>query len=163
MDLPRDITSIGSARLDRIVQFRVRQGADLLDGIAQAVEQQGIESGVIISGIGALKRAVFRNLKVFPKSYPVQPKDRVYLEIEAPLELLSLAGWIAPTAGGGSEIHAHFSASTVRNDEVITLGGHLTKGTVAGIKVVIAIAVLEPGKVSTALDPVSRTNELVFP
>ena len=59
------------------------------------------------------------------------------------MELVSLGGWIAPKAGGGAEIHAHYSASTVENETVVTLGGHLTKGILCGIKVVVAILVLE--------------------
>ena len=53
----RDIHGIGSAPLERIVQFRVREGADLLNAIGQAVNMQKIESGVIISGVGALSLA----------------------------------------------------------------------------------------------------------
>ena len=67
----QDIPSIGSAPLERIVQFRVREGTDLLDAIGQAVHLQKIESGVIISGVGALYKAIFRNLIVFPKSFPM--------------------------------------------------------------------------------------------
>ena len=99
------IPSIGSApwSIERIVQFRVALGADLLEAIGQAVRQEEIESGVIISGVGALNKAIFRNLTVFPKRFPVQPEDRIYLEIDTPMELVSLGGWIAPISGGGTE------------------------------------------------------------
>lgn len=156
------IHSIGSASVVRIVQFRIREGADLINAIVQAAAMQKIVSGVIISGVGALNKAIFRNLTVFPKSFPVQPEDRIYLEVKSPMELVSLGGWIAPHPGGITEIHAHFSASTVRDGDVCTLGGHLTEGTVAGIKVVIAIAVLEPGSVRTELDPVTKAYDLLF-
>jgi len=61
------------------------------------------------------------------------------------MELVSLTGWIAPRVDGGAEIHAHFAASTVQNETVVTLGGHLTEGTICGIKVVVAILVLDDG------------------
>ena len=106
------LESIGSQGVERIVQFRVKPDADLLSAIEEALAVEGIRSGAIVSGLGALKRAVFRNLKWFPESYPVKPEDRLYLEVAQPMELVSLTGWIAPKASGGVEVHAHFSAST---------------------------------------------------
>lgn len=51
------------------------------------------------------------SLKRFPEIYPVRPKDRLYLEIEKPMELASLSGWIATNLEEEIEIHAHFSTS----------------------------------------------------
>ena len=50
-------------------------------------------------------------------------------------------------------IHAHFSASTVVDDKVISLGGHLTKGTITSIKNVVTIGVIEDTDIKAALDP----------
>lgn len=133
---------LGSQPPERVVQFRVKEGSDLLEGIEMAVAQADIRSGVIVSGLGALRKAVFRNLKWFPKSFPIKVEDRLYLDVEKPLELVSLGGWIAPQTNGVREVHAHFSASTVENGTVVTMGGHLTSGTICGIKVVVAILVL---------------------
>jgi predicted DNA-binding protein with PD1-like motif len=68
------------------------------------------------------------------------------------MEIVSLTGWIATNEQGEPEIHAHFSASTVMNDKVVTLGGHLIPGTLASIKVVVAIAVIEDTNVKAAMD-----------
>ena len=136
------IEGIGSQNIERLVQFRVKPDADLLKAIEEAVDAEGVRAGVIVSGLGALKKAIFRNLKYFPKRYPVTPKDRLYLEVTKPMELVSLGGWIAPKTGGGVEVHAHFSASTVVKNKIVTFGGHLTEGTVCGIKVVVAILAL---------------------
>lgn len=146
------IEGIGSQNIERLVQFRVKPEVDLLMAIEEAVKAESIKAGVIVSGLGALKKAIFRNLTVFPKRYPVTPEDRLYREITAPMELVSLGGWIAPKTGGGVEVHAHYSASTVENDTVVTLGGHLTEGTICGIKVVIAILVLEESGVYAEMD-----------
>jgi predicted DNA-binding protein with PD1-like motif len=146
------IEGIGSQNIERLVQFRVKPDVDLLKAIEEAVKAEGVRAGVIVSGLGALKKALFRNLKVFPKSYPVTPKDRLYLEVTAPMELVSLGGWIAPKTGGGVEVHAHYSASTVENEKVVTLGGHLTEGTICGIKVVVAVLVLAEGGVCADMD-----------
>ena len=156
------IESIGSQNIERLVQFRAKPDADLLKAIEEAVKAEGIRAGVIVSGLGALKKALFRNLKVFPKSYPVTPEDRLYLEVTTPMELVSLAGWIAPKTGGGVEVHAHFSASTVKNDTVVTLGGHLTKGTICGIKVVVAILVLAERGVYTDIDENTKSLDIFW-
>ena len=153
----------GSSNLVRLFQFRVAVGSDLLSALEEAVAREKIRNGVIVSGIGALRKAVFRNLKVFPKEFPVQRSDRIYLEITSPMELVSLGGWIAEGEDGRSKIHAHFSASTVVGETVQTLGGHLTEGTIADIKVVVAIAVLEPGGAKAVIDDFCKDTDIVFP
>jgi predicted DNA-binding protein with PD1-like motif len=159
MDL---LESIGSQNVKRIVQFRAKPDADLLAALEAAAEAENIQSGVIVSGLGALKRAVFRNLRWFPESYPVTPEDRLYLEVEKPMELVSLGGWLAPKETGGAEVHAHFAASTVEGDRVVTLGGHLTEGTICGIKVVAAILVLDDEASYAAVDPATQTLDVFF-
>ena len=156
------LESIGSQPIERLVQFRVKPDADLLEAISEAIAAEGIRAGVIVSGLGALKKAVFRNLRWFPATYPVTPQDRLYLELEQPMELVSLMGWIAPKKAGGVEIHAHFAASMVDGENIVTLGGHLTEGTVCGIKVAIAIAALSDDAVYAAEDGETRTVDIFF-
>ncbi len=156
------IESIGSQNIERVVQFRVKPGSDLLAAIEEAVKLEDIRAGVIVSGLGALKKAVFRNLKWFPESYPVTSQDRLYLEVEKPLELVSLVGWIAPKRDGGVEIHAHFSASTVENERVVTLGGHLTEGTICGIKTVVSIIVTADSEIYAGYDEATQTTDIFF-
>jgi predicted DNA-binding protein with PD1-like motif len=158
----KSIECLGSSGIQRVVQFRIKPGADLLQAISEAVDAEGVKAGVFVSGLGALKKAIFRNLKVFPDKFPVTPEDRLYLEISAPLELVSLTGWIAPEAKGGAEIHAHFSASMVQNDTVVTLGGHLTEGTICGIRVVVAILAIDEAGVSAGQDQSSRSLDIFF-
>ena len=153
---------IGSQRIERLVQFRVKPDADLLVAIQEAVDAEGVRAGVIVSGLGALKKAIFRNLRWFPENFPVKPQDRLYLELEQPMELVSLMGWIAPKKDGGMEIHAHFAASMVDGENIVTLGGHLTEGTVCGIKVAVAILVVPDDKVYAAEDGGSRSFDIFF-
>jgi predicted DNA-binding protein with PD1-like motif len=110
--------------------------------------------------LGALKKAVFRNLRHFPPQFPVTPRDRLYLSVSQPMELVSLTGWIAPKDSGDPEIHAHFSASLVENETVVTLGGHLTHETICGIKVVVAILAVAPEVVWAAKDSDTQTHDL---
>jgi predicted DNA-binding protein with PD1-like motif len=143
-----------------MVVLRVSPGADLLAAIEEGVKKHGIRAGVFVSGLGALKKAVLRNLRVFPASYPVTPADRLYFEVERPLELLGVSGWIGEKADGGQEIHAHFTVSYVDGDKVVSAGGHLMAGTIASIKVVVAIAVLPPGSIGTAFDEASQSLDI---
>lgn len=156
------IETIGSQKIERVVQLRVKPGSDLLTAIEQAVKEEKIQAGVIVSGLGALQKAIFRNLKRFPEQYPVTPEDRIYLEMERPMELVSLTGWIATKPDGEPEIHAHFSASTVEEDRVTTLGGHLTRSTICGIKVVVAILVVADESVRADRDEATKTYDVFF-
>jgi predicted DNA-binding protein with PD1-like motif len=156
------LAQIGSQTVQRIVQFRAQPDAPLLAAIEEAVHNEAIRAGVIVSGLGALTKAVFRNLKHFPPQFPVTPRDRLYLEVSKPMELVSLTGWMAPRADGKMEIHAHFAASLVENETVVTLGGHLTPETICGIKVVVALLEIAPGNVRAAKDPETQTHDIFF-
>jgi len=151
------LEGIGKGRIDRIVMGKLRMDIDLLQGIEELVKTEGVRTGVILSGVGALKKATFRNLKVLPPDFRIEKHHRLYLELEQPMEIVSLTGWIATREDGGAEVHAHFSASTVMEDKVTTLGGHLTPGTLTSVKVVIAIGVVEETNIRAGLDP--RINQ----
>ncbi len=156
--VPDLLEGIGRGRLDRIVMGKLRMDIDLLEGIEELVKKERIQTGVILSGIGALKKATFRNLKVLPPDLKVEKHHRLYLELEQPMEIVSLTGWIATRENGEPEIHAHFSASAVMNDQVATLGGHLTPGTITSVKVVIVIGLIEDTDIRAGLDP--RLNQI---
>jgi predicted DNA-binding protein with PD1-like motif len=137
------LEGIGSGTIGRIVMARIPIGVDLLDSIYEVVRREKIQKGLILIGIGALRKAVFRNLKDFPQEYPVTPKDRLYFEVQRPLELLSLTGYIVPKMNGEPHVHAHFSASTVIGDTLATYGGHLDRGTITFVKVAVVIGELQ--------------------
>ncbi len=152
------LEGIGKGRIDRIVMGKLRMDVDLLKGIEELVKTEGVQTGLILSGVGALKKATFRNLKILPPDFKIEKRHRLYLELEQPMEIVSLTGWIASREDGESEIHAHFSASTVMEDKVVTLGGHLTPGTLTSVKVVVAIGVVEDTNIRAGLDP--RINQI---
>ncbi len=152
------LEGIGKGRIDRIVMGKLRMNIDLLQGIEELVKAEEVRTGVILSGVGALKKATFRNLKILPPDFKIEKHHRLYLELERPMEIVSLTGWIATGEDGRAEVHAHFSASTVMEDGVVTLGGHLIPGTLTSIKVVIAIGVIEDTNIRAGLDP--RINQI---
>ena len=65
----------GYSQIQRLFQFRIKSDADLLQAILEAMTAEGIRAGVFVSGLGALKKAIFQNLKVFPKKYPVTNEE----------------------------------------------------------------------------------------
>jgi predicted DNA-binding protein with PD1-like motif len=156
------LEGIGNGKIGRIVMGKFKIGVDLLDGIEELARTENVTTGVILSGIGALQRAIFRNAKIMPPDYKMEDKYRVYIDINSPLELLSLNGWIATSIKGELNIHAHFSASTVVDERVITLGGHLTKGTITSIKDVVVIGVIEETNIKAALDPQVNQVDVAF-
>lgn len=156
------LEGIGKGRIDRIVMGKLRMDTVLLEGIQELVRKEGIRTGVMLSGIGALKKATFRNLKVLPPDLKVEKHHRLCLDLEQPTEIVSLTGWIATKEDGDSEVHAHFSASTVIGDSVVTLGGHLTPGVVTSVKVVVVIGVVEDTNIQAGLDPRINQMEVKF-
>jgi len=61
------------------------------------------------------------------------------------------------------EVHAHLSASTVIQDQIITLGGHLTSGIITSIKVVVVIGVIEESNIKVGLDPRINQTDIKLP
>ncbi len=152
----------GSFQFSRIVIGKLKVGTDLLEGIKEIARQEKIRTGVILSGLGALSKGVFRNAKIMPPDYKMKDEYRVYLELEKAMELVSLPGWIATKESGEIEVHAHFTASLVLDDKIVTMGGHLTSGTIASIKVIIVIGVIEDSRIKAAVDPNINQNEIYF-
>jgi len=152
------LEGIGRGQMNRIVMGKLGMDIDLLKGIEELVKREGVRTGVILSGIGALKKATFRNLKILPTDLKVEKHHRLYLELEQPMEIVSLTGWMATREDGEVEVHAHFSASTVVEDKVVTLGGHLISGTLTSVKVVMVIGVIEETNIKAGWDP--RINQI---
>ena len=148
----------GRGRMNRIVMGKLKMDIDLLEGIKELAKKERVQTGVILSAVGALKKATFRNLKILPPDLKVEQHHRLYLELEQPMEIVSLTGWMATKEDGEIEVHAHLSASTVVQDQVTTLGGHLTSGVTTSVKVVVVIGVIEESNIRAGLDP--RINQI---
>ena len=157
------LEGIGRGQISRVVAGRLKIGVDLLDGIEEIARKENIKTGVILSGIGALQKSVFRNAKIVPPDYKMKDEYRLFVEINKPLEIVSLCGWIATTGDGKCNIHAHLSATTVIDDKIVSLGGHLIPGTITSIKVVVIIGVMDDSNIKAALDPKVNQVDLSFP
>jgi predicted DNA-binding protein with PD1-like motif len=87
-------------------------GEMLLESIREAIKDQEIINGAVISGIGTLKTCHLHY--VDHTGFP--PKD-IFYKLEKPLELLNVSGLIAD-----GEPHLHIMVSCRDNE---TYGGHL--------------------------------------
>ena len=155
------VESMDSGKVEKVVVAKIKMGVSLLRALEEIALREGIQAGLILSGVGALKAAVFRNLKEFPQEFPVSPQNRLYFKREQPLEILSLTGHISRTSEGKPEIHAHFSASAVDGDKIVAFGGHLTEEAITYVKVVVAIAALSGISMVTQVDPATKSPDLV--
>lgn len=152
----------GNVQFSRVVMGKLRHGVDLLAAIKELARVEGIQAGVILSGLGALSEAVFRNLKVMPPDFKIEDKHRLFIHMKQSLELVSLTGWIAQKEDGELDVHAHFATSAVIGEEIVMLGGHLTTGTITSVKAVVTIGVIDDPQVRSRMDPQINQTEIFF-
>jgi predicted DNA-binding protein with PD1-like motif len=157
------LEGIGRGQMNRIVIGKLGMDIDLLEGIKELAKREKVQTGIILSAVGALKKAIFRNLRVLPPDLKIEKHHRLYFELEQPMEIVSLTGWMATNEDRDLEVHAHFSASTVIQDQIITLGGHLTSGIITSIKVVVFIGVIEESNIKVGLDPRINQTDIKLP
>ena len=155
------VESLGSGKVKGVVVAKIKMGVSLVKAIEEIADRENIQGGIIISGVGALRSATFRNLKEFPREFPVQPKNRVYFQREQPLEILSLSGHISRNSEGKVEVHAHFSCSAAQGETIVAFGGHLTEDATTYVKVVVAIAVLSDISMVTRMEPNTKSPDLI--
>ena len=123
--VPDAVTTSG--QFERIVVVRLKQGADLLEGLKSAVEKENLKNAVILSGIGSL---VSYHIHVVDNS--TFPTENVFIRNDTPVDLTSVNGYIF-----NGRVHAHINLS----DERIALGGHLEPGTEVFTFAIITIGV----------------------
>jgi predicted DNA-binding protein with PD1-like motif len=54
---PDLLEGIGRGKMDRMIMGKLKMDIDLLEGIQELAKKEGIRTGVILSAIGALKKA----------------------------------------------------------------------------------------------------------
>lgn len=147
-------------RASRIAVFRVEPDRDLLQALVRIAERSGIRTGLIISAVGSLKRARLRNMKYFPRELPVRDEHRSFVDVDGPLEILSLSGNLLREEGGGIAVHAHIAVSKVDDGGIKVFGGHLVEGNITYLMVEIAIAEVEDVDIVRAVHPERKGLEL---
>ena len=118
---------VRSGKPGRVIVARVKPGSDLLRSLQKIAAEEGVTSGIIVSGVGLLKHARLRNCKSLPDEYPISDVNRTFLSFEKPLEILSMSGNVT-LAEGEPLVHVHLTLSSVEGDEITVIGGHLIEG-----------------------------------
>jgi predicted DNA-binding protein with PD1-like motif len=89
--------------------FRLSPGQDLLESIEACVQQNQIEAGCVLSGVGSLTQAVLR-----------LANREVYNEYEGYFEIVSITGTVS--------IHGSHLHISISDGDGVTIGGHLVSG-----------------------------------
>jgi uncharacterized protein len=101
-----------------VIVVGLAPGEMVLESLQAAIKTHQIQNGVVVSGIGTLKRCKMHHIEPAdanrPDNFP--PKDRIFI-LEKPLELVSVSGVIAD-----GQPHLHIVVS-YRDEEVYA--GHL--------------------------------------
>jgi len=118
-----------SSGFSRVAVVRLRNDADLLDGLKTAVAQEKIKNAVILSGAGSLT-----SYHVHVVSNTVFPPTNAFMKGTGPYDLLTTTGYIID-----GRVHAHISFSDTQK----TLGGHLEPGTRVFTFAILTLGVLE--------------------
>jgi predicted DNA-binding protein with PD1-like motif len=90
-----------SSRFSRVVVVRLRNDADLLEGLKTAVAREKIKNAVILSGAGSLT-----SYHVHVVSNTVFPPTNAFFKGTGPYDLLTTTGYIID-----GRVHAHISFS----------------------------------------------------
>ncbi|MCD6325117.1 DNA-binding protein [Candidatus Bathyarchaeota archaeon] len=118
---------VKDSRQGRVFVARLKPEADLILSIRKIAEEKSVKSGVILSGVGLLRKAELRNCKSLPEKYPITDVNRMFTTIEKPLEILAVSG-IIYTVKGEPNVHAHAVLSFIEDGRISVLGGHLLEG-----------------------------------
>lgn len=126
---------------------KLQQGEPLLPSLEAALRQEGVTSGVVVAGIGALRDV---ELGWF------DPAARTYVRhvYEGSRELVSLQGTV--TLEADPSIHVHASLADEANRAV---AGHVFRGQVA-VLAEIAVLGLRGLRLHREVNPATGLNEL---
>lgn len=146
--------------LGRVIVARLSPGTELLSGITEMMEREGLRYAVILGGAASLRGVRLRNVRFEPEAWPIRDEHRVFIELPGPLELLSISGNVSRRPDGAIHLHAHVVVSTGGPVPGQTFGGHLVEGAVVLSTAEISIAEIEGIALARRMDPETRTLEL---
>jgi len=106
---------IGGMNVDEVICVGLDYGDDFHECIEQAAREEDIQSGVVLSGVGTFYRARIHYIK-----HTDFPAEDEFVEMEGPIELVSVSGIIADYRP-----HMHCAMAARGNETFI---GHLEPG-----------------------------------
>ena len=132
-----------TGHFDRIVVVRLKNGANLLEGMMHAVKEQNIQNGVILSAIGSLRG--YEVHQISNRELPTQ--DTFEKNPTQPVDLVSMNGYVID-----GRIHAHMTLATP--DHVIA--GHVEEGNEVYTYAIVTIGVMNGTDLSRIDDKTYR-------
>lgn len=151
-----------SGRIEEVLVLAIGAGSDLKSAIEEVARKENVASGIVLSGIGTLKKAVLRN----PKTDSMPPEVSL-IEMDGPVELLSLEGNISvgipeePGAEGEGSINVHLHA-VVSNKEGRAFGGSMASGNIVWRQVELVIAKISGVALKREREPRTKLTKLVL-
>ena len=129
---------MAQGKLGRVIAVRLKPGTDVLLGLQEACERNGIINGVILSAIGSLQDPHFCNPVELPTKAGYGYGETLHLT--GPIELTSASGIICHDDEGNTNLHVHM---TVTDRHGNAHGGHLVEGTKVLLTVDVILAEIE--------------------
>ena len=129
---------MAQGNLGRVIAVRLKPGTDVLLGLQEACERNGINNGVILSAIGSLQDPHFCNPVELPTKAGYGYGETLHLT--GPIELTSASGIICHDDEGNTNLHVHM---TVTDRHGNAHGGHLVEGTKVLLTVDVILAEIE--------------------
>ena len=129
---------MAQGKLGRVIALRLKPGTDVLLGLQEACERNGINNGVILSAIGSLKGVQYCNPVELPTKAGYGYGE--ILHLTGPIELTNASGIICHDDEGNTNLHVHISLSDRHGN---AHGGHLVEGTKVLLTVDVILAEIE--------------------
>ena len=129
---------MAQGKLGRVIAVRLKPGTDVLLGLQEACERNGINNCVILSAIGSLQDPHFCNTVELPTKAGYGYGETLHLT--GPIELTSASGIICHDDEGNTNLHVHM---TVTDRHGNAHGGHLVEGTKVLLTVDVILAEIE--------------------
>ena len=129
---------MAQGKLGRVIAVRLKPGTDVLLGLQEACERNGINNGVILSAIGSLQDPHFCNPVELPTKAGYGYGETLHLT--GPIEPTSASGIICHDDEGNTNLHVHM---TVTDRHGNAHGGHLVEGTKVLLTVDVILAEIE--------------------
>ena len=129
---------MAQGKLGRVIALRLKPGTDVLLGLQEACERNGINNGVILSAIGSLNGVQYCNPVELPTKAGYGYGE--ILHLTGPIELTNASGIICHDDEGNTNLHVHIGLSDRHGN---AHGGHLVEGTKVLLTVDVILAEIE--------------------
>ena len=117
-----------TSSISEVVTVRIDTDEDILATIEEAVQEQDIKHGIILTGVGSIKDYHIHVVKTTNI-----PPGNVFMKKSGAFDVLSITGYVM-----NGRVHAHISIS----DEHEAIGGHLEPGCTTLTFCIVSIGIV---------------------